>query len=142
MYQVGKGNLEHSLIKIIKIVLQKVKNRKGRSDKTLDCLLVNNPNLGRFFYFQRYWKGSIAPLGDLLYLIWNITLKIYHTKPRAQKGKSYTKSNNDFLDKLGALPPLPEDETLCTQNVVDLYFNMSHECGLVARRIASDARKD
>ena len=99
MYQVGKGNLEHSLIKIIKIVLQKVKNRKGRSGKTLDCLLVNNPNLGRFFYFQRYWKGSIAPLGDLLYLIWNITPKIYHTKPRAQKGKS--KSNNDFLDKIG-----------------------------------------
>ena len=127
VYQVAKGNVEDPLIKIIKIVLQKVKNRKGRSGKTLHCLLVNNPNLGRFFYFQRYSNGSIAPLADLLYLIWNITLKIYHAKPRAQKGRSHRKSNNDFLGKLNALPSLPEDVTLCTQNVVDLYSNVSHE---------------
>ena len=74
----------------------------------------------------------MAPLGGLIYLIWNITLKIYHAKPRAQKGRSYRKSNNDFLEKVDALPSLPEDVAFCTQNVVDLYSNMSHEYGLVA----------
>ena len=127
MCQVGKGNVEDPLIKIIKIVLQKVKNRKGTSVKTLDCLLVNNPNLERFYLLLKILKRLYSTSGNLLYLIWNITLKIYHAKPRAQKGRSHRKSNNDFLGKLNALPFLPEDVTLCTQNVVDLYSNVSHE---------------
>ena len=87
-----------------------------------------------FIYFQRYTKGSITPLGDLLCLVSNIALKIYLANSRAQKAKSLSKSNKDFLGKLDPLPSLP--------NAVDFHSNMSHEGGLLARRIALHARND
>ena len=44
----------------------------------------------------------------------------YHLKPTSQKVKSYIKDTNDFLRKLDALPPLPEDTVLFTIDVVGL----------------------
>ena len=46
------GNIAGPLEKIIKGV-QKVRNRKDISDKTLDYFLVNNPKLGRFYLLPK-----------------------------------------------------------------------------------------
>ena len=63
--------------KIIKSFLRKVRNRKDISDETSDYFLVNNPKLGRFYLLPKIHKRLYMYQVDLLYLILNITLKIY-----------------------------------------------------------------
>ena len=76
--------------------------------------------------------------GDQLYLVLDISLKIYQLflniilNRLHKKVKSYIKDTNDFLGKLDALPSLPEDIILCTIDAVGLYPNIVHEDGLVA----------
>ena len=49
-------NVLLKVIKIIKSVLRKVRDRKDISDKTLDYFLVNNLKLGRFYLFPKIHK--------------------------------------------------------------------------------------
>ena len=77
VYQELKGNIVGPLEKIIKSVLRKVRNGKGISDETLDYFLVNNPKLKRFYLLPKIKKGSTMYQVDQLYLIMNITLKIF-----------------------------------------------------------------
>ena len=48
VYREVKGDAEGLLMRVIKSVLTKVRNRGDISDETLDYFLVNNPKLGRF----------------------------------------------------------------------------------------------
>ena len=48
VYREVKGDAEGPLMKVIKSVLRKIRNRGDISDETLDYFLVNNPRLGRF----------------------------------------------------------------------------------------------
>ena len=59
VYQEVKGDAESPLMKVIKSVLRKIRNRVDISDKTLDYFFVNNPKLGGFFCFQRFTKDFI-----------------------------------------------------------------------------------
>ena len=59
VYQEVKGGAESPLMKVIKSVLRKIRNRVDISDKTLDYFFVNNPKLGGFFCFQRFTKDFI-----------------------------------------------------------------------------------
>ena len=43
---------------------------------------------------------------------------------------------------MASLPPLPDDVTLCTIDVVGLYPNIPHDDGLIAIRKAVDLQKD
>ena len=44
VYRQVKGDAEDHLMKVIKSVLRKIKNRADISDETLDYFFVNNPN--------------------------------------------------------------------------------------------------
>ena len=56
VYQEIKGDAEGPLVKVIKNVLRKVRNRGDISDETLDYFLVNNPKLGRFYLLPKIHK--------------------------------------------------------------------------------------
>ena len=44
-----KNDAERRLVKVIKSVIRKIRDRGDISDETLDCFLVNNPKLSRFY---------------------------------------------------------------------------------------------
>ena len=56
VYREVKSDAEDHLMKVIKSVLRKVKNRRDISDETLDYFLVNNPRLGPFYILPKIHK--------------------------------------------------------------------------------------
>ena len=122
-------------MKVIKSVLRKIRNRGDISDETLDCFLVNNPKLGRFYLLPKIHKrlhnvpGRPA-ISNSSYFTENISSFLdFHLEPLAQKVKSYIQDTNDFLKKIVNLHPLPDNLILCTIDVVNLYPNIPYEEG-------------
>ena len=56
VYKELTGDVEGPLEKIIKTVLEKIRDRRDISDSTLDYFLVNNPKLGRFYLLPKIHK--------------------------------------------------------------------------------------
>ena len=148
VYLEVKGDAEGPLMKVIKSVLRKIRNRGDISDKTLDYFLVNNPKLGRFYLLPKIHKRlHNVPGRPVIYNSSYFTDNISsfldcHLKPLAQKVKSYIQDTNNFLKNIANLPPLPDDLILCTIDVVRLYSNIPYEEGLIAIRKALDTEKD
>ena len=148
IYREVKGYAEDQLMKVIKSVLRKIRNRGDVSDETLDYFLVNNPKLGRFYLLPKIHKRlhnvpGRPVISNSGYYTENISSFLdFHWKPLAQKVKSYIQDTNGFLKKIANLPPLPDDLILCTIDVVGFYPNIPHEEGLIATRKALHTRKD
>ena len=148
VYREVKGYAEDHLMKVIKSVLRKIRNRGDVSDETLDYFLVNNPKLGRFYLLPKIHKRlhnvpGRPVISNSGYYTENISSFLdFHLKPLAQKVKSYIQDTNDFLKKIANLPPLPDDLILCKIDVVGLYPNILHEEGLIAIREDPGTRKD
>ena len=148
VYREIKGDAECLLMKVIKSVLRKIKNRGDISGETLDYFLVNNPKLGRFYLLPKIHKRLHNVPGrpvifNSSYFTENISSFLdFHLKPLAQKVKSYIQDTNYCLKKIANFPPLPDDLILCTIDVVGLYPNIRHEEGLIAIRKVLDTRKD
>ena len=51
----------------------------------------------------------------------------FHSQPLAQKTKYYIKGTNYFSGKIKELGQLPKTIILCTNDVVSLYPNISHD---------------
>ena len=49
VYRKLKNDAERRLMKVIKSVLRKIRDRGDIGEETLDFFLVNNPKLGRFY---------------------------------------------------------------------------------------------
>ena len=148
VYQEVNGDAEGPLMKVIKSVLRKIRNRDDISDETLDYFLMNNPKLGRFYLLPKIHKRlHNVPVRSVIsnssYFTENISSFLdFHLKPLAQNVKSYIQDTNGFLIKIANLPPLLDDLILCTMDVVGLYPNIPHEDGLIAIRKAPNTRKD
>ena len=56
MHREVKGDAEDPLMKVIKSVLRKIRNRGDINDETSDYFLVNNPKLGRFYLLPKIHK--------------------------------------------------------------------------------------
>ena len=91
VYREVKGDAEDHLIKVIKSVLRKVKNRRAISDETLDYFLVNNPRLGPFYILPKIHKRRhnvpCRPvISNVSYYTENISSFLdFHLKLLAQK---------------------------------------------------------
>ena len=102
VYREVKGYAEDHLMKVIKSVLRKIRNRGDVSDETLDCFLVNNPKLGQFYLLPKIRKRlhnvpGIPVISNSGYYTENISFFLdFHLKPLAQKMKSYIQDTNDF----------------------------------------------
>ena len=140
--------MEGDLEKIIKTVLEHVRDRRDISDNTLGYFLVNNPKLGRFYLLPKIHKRlqnvpGRPVISNSRYYTENISAFLeFHLKPLTQKVKSYIKDTNDFPRKIASLPPLPDDIILCTIDVVGLYPNIPHDEGLIALRKSLESRED
>ena len=66
----------------------------------------------------------------------------HHLKPIMQQSETYLRDSSDFLEKIRALGPLPEEAILVTADVVALYPSIPHNEGLTAVREALDRRTD
>ena len=126
VYREVKGYAEDHLMKIMKSVLRKIKNRGNISDEILDYFLVRNSKSGRFYLLPKIHKGlhnvpGRPVISNSGYYTENISSFLdFHLKPLAQKVKSYIQDTNDFLKKIANLPPLPDDLILCAIDVVGL----------------------
>ena len=133
VYREIKGDAEGRLMKVIKSVLRKIRNRGDISDETLDYFLVNNPKLGRFYLLPKIHKilhnvPGRPVISNSSYFSENISSFLdFHLKPLAQKVKSYIQDSNNIFKKIANLPPLPDNLILCTIDVVGLYPNIPHE---------------
>ena len=97
VYREVKGDAEDHLMKVIKSVLRKIKNRghKGLHNVPGRPVISNSS----------YYTESISSFLD------------FHLKPLAQKVKSCIQDTNYFLKKIAKLPPLPDDLILHTIDV-------------------------
>ena len=110
VYKELTGDVEGPLEKIIKTVLEKIRDRRDISDSTLDYFLVNNLKLGRYYLLPKIHKKLHNVTGQPVisnsgYYTENISAFLeFHLKPLAQKVKPYVKDTFDFLRKIASLP--------------------------------------
>ena len=64
----------------------------------------------------------------------------HHLKPVMQKGLSYIRDSQHFLEKIKTIGSVPENAILVTADVVDLYPNIPHQAGLKALKEALEKR--
>ena len=125
-----------------------MKNRRDISDETFGYFLINKPKLGRFYLLPKihrklYYLPGRAAISNFRYRPENISAFLeYHLKLIARKVKSYVGDTNVSLNKLDALPPLPEDIILGTIDAVSLYPYIPNEYESVTMRKALDERQD
>ena len=136
VYRDVKSDVECPLVKVIKIVLRKIRNRRDITDETLDYFLVNNPKLRRFYLLPKIQADQQYPIQAISFLL------DFYLNPLGKKVKSNIQDTNDFFKKITNLPPLSDGLSLCTIYVVGLYPNIPHEEGLIAIRTALDTRND
>ena len=90
VYREVKGDAEGPLMKVVKSILRKIRNRGDISDKTLHYTLVNNPKLGRFYLLQKIHKRlhnvpDRPVISNSSYFPENISPFLdFHLKPLAQ----------------------------------------------------------
>ena len=90
VYWEVKGDAEGPLMKVVKSILRKIRNRGDISDKTLHYTLVNNPKLGRFYLLQKIHKRlhnvpDRPVISNSSYFPENISPFLdFHLKPLAQ----------------------------------------------------------
>ena len=114
VYREVKVDAEGPLMKVIKSVLRKIRNRGDISDETLDYFLANNPKLGRCYLLPKIHKRlhnvpGRPIISNASYFTENISSFLdFHLKQLAQKVKSYIQDTNDFLKKIANLPPWPD----------------------------------
>ena len=148
VYKKLTEDVEGPFEKIIKAVLQKVRDRRYISDNTLDYFLVNNLKLGRFYLLPKIHKRfQNVPARLVISNSGYYTEKIsafveFHLKPLVQKVKSQIKDTNDFYGKIAGLPLLADDLILYTLDVEGLYPNIPHDEGLIALRKSLESRGD
>ena len=129
-------------------VLRKLKNRRDISDETFGYFLINKPKLGRFYLLPKihrklYYLPGRAAISNFRYWPENISAFLeYHLKVIAQKVKSYVGDTNVSLNKLDALPSLPEDIILGSIDALGLYPYIPDEYESVTMRKALDERQD
>ena len=82
IYREVKGDAEGPLVKVIKSVLRKIRNRVDISDETLDYFLVNNPKLGRFYLLPKIHERLHNAPG----------------RPLISNSSYFTENNSSFLD--------------------------------------------
>ena len=128
--------------------LDKIKERGDIDNQTLNYLMVNNPRLGRFYLLPKIHKRLPGVPGrpvisNCSYSTENIAKFLdFHIQPLSKKVNSYLKDTTDFLRKIKALGPLPDNAILVTMDVVGLYPNIPHEGGLKALENALNRRED
>ena len=64
----------------------------------------------------------------------------HHLKPVMQKGLSYIRDCQHFLEKIKTIGSVPENAILVTADVVGLYPNIPHEAALKALKEALEKR--
>ena len=136
------------LMKVIKSVLENIRNKSDISDETFDYFLVNKPKLGRFLLLPKIEKrlynipGRSVISNSSYFTEYISSFLDFHLKLLVQKVKSYIQDTNDFLKKIAHLLHLTDDLILCTIDVVGLYRNIPHEEGLIAIRRVLNTRTD
>ena len=64
----------------------------------------------------------------------------HHLKPVMQKGLSYIRDSQYFLEKIKTIGSVPENAILVTADVVGLYPNIPHQAALKALKEALEKR--
>ena len=64
----------------------------------------------------------------------------YHLKLVMQKGLSYIRDSQHFLEKIKPIGSVPENAILVTADVVRLHPNIAHQAGLKALKEALEKR--
>ena len=137
-----------SLHSVINQAMGRIRQRRDVDDKTLEHLMVNNPNLGRFYLLPKIHARLNSVPGRPV-----ISNSGFHTEnfsefldfylqPLAKSFRSYIKDTNHFLQKIQSLGNIPEDAILCTIDVVALYPSIPHNEGLEVLRKGLHSRAD
>ena len=105
VYREVKGDVEGPLMKVIKSILGKIRNRGDISHETLDYFLVNNPKLGSFYWLPKIHKRlhhvpGRPVISNLSHFTKNISSFLdFHLQLLAQKVKSYVQDTMIFCKR-------------------------------------------
>ena len=141
-------NDSSALVSTIFKSLEKIRKRGDMSQDTLYYFLVKDPKFARFYLLPKIHKRlhdvpGRPVISNCGFYTENISSFLdFHLQPLAQKVKSYIKDTNHFLKKIKELGQLPEGAILCTIDVVGLYPNIPHDCGLAFLKDFLDSRVD
>ena len=135
------------LISNIDRTIEKIRKRGDLKKETIEYFEVKDPKFGRFYMLPKIQKRlnnvpGTPVISNCGYHTENISAFLdFHLQSLVRVVKSYIKDTNDFLNKFGSLPKLP-DIILCTVDVVGLYPNIPQEEGLSALRKRLDNRME
>ena len=88
VYREVKGEAEDPLMRVMKSVLEKIRNRDDINDETLDYFLVNKPKVN---------VPERPAISNSSYFTENISFFLdFYLKPLSQKVKSYVQDTNNF----------------------------------------------
>ena len=134
------------LVNTIIKALEKIRLRGDLSSDTLNCFVVEDPKLARFYLLPKIHKRlhnvpGRPVISNCGFYIENISSFLdYHLQPLARKVKSYIKDTNYFLNKIKKLGILRDGAILCTMDIVDLYPNIPYGEGLDSLRRFSETK--
>ena len=136
------------LINTIHEAIEKIRKSGDLNADTIKYFMVKDPKFAPFYLppkiYKRLHDVPVRPvISNCGYYTENISSFLdFHLQPLAREVKSHIKDTNDFLKKLHSLPNLPDDNILCTVDVVGLYPNIPHDDGLSALRKRLDLRHE
>ena len=111
------------------------------SDKCCKFLLNTSPRTPQLYLLPKIHKNKSPVPGRPIVSANNSPterisqLADFFLQPLVQNTQSYVRDTTDFINKIEATPPLPEDCLLCTIDVCSLYTNIPNDEGINACRL-------
>ncbi len=97
---------------------------------------VKKSKPGRFYLLPKIHKGLSSVVGRPVISNCGTATEFisefldHHLNPLVISIPSYLKDNNHFLSMLAGIGDIPDDDLLCTANIVGLYPSIPHDEGL------------
>jgi hypothetical protein len=147
-YRETKDDLTHFHNELINNLIDHLEDNKEISKKCGAYLRNEKPRTSQLYLLPKVHKNKLPMPGRPIVSANNSPteriseLADHFLKPLVELTKSYVKDTTDFINKIEAIPPLPEDSLLCTIDVTSLYTNIPNSEGISACKKLLNLHRD
>jgi peptide-methionine (R)-S-oxide reductase len=147
-YRETKDDLTHLHNELITNLIDYLEREGEISKRCANYLKNQNPRTSQLYLLPKVHKKKLPMPGRPIVSANNSPteriseLADFFLKPLVKTTRSYVKDTTDFINKIEALPPLPEGALLCTVDVTSLYTNIPNEEGIQACKNILELHRD